>query len=146
MKPDLMVVAKRSDGLGGRLNAILNAWSVARALDQQFRFVWPRNGRLHAIRNAYRLARALGLKSRFVWPRNSFSDFDPRDLFSDTFLDRYEISRSSCIGRTVVLPDPTLWTLPDAGELCREVNKKSMIEVDWWFGVVAFANEPLEVA
>lgn len=146
MKPDLMVVAKRSDGLGGRLNAILNAWSVARALDQQFRFVWPRNGRLHAIRNAYRLARALGLKSRFVWPRNSFSDFDPRDLFSDTFLDRYEISRSSCIGRTVVLPDPTLWTLPDAGELCREVSKKSMIEVDWWFGVVAFANEPLEVA
>jgi hypothetical protein len=146
MRSDLIVVAKQWDGLGGRLNAILNAWTVARALDLQFRFVWPRNGRLYAIRNAYRVARALGLKSRFVWPRNPFSDLDPRDLFSDTFLDRYEISRSSCIGRAVILPDLTLLTLPDARELCRAVSKKSMIEMNRYFDVVAFANEPAEVA
>jgi hypothetical protein len=37
-----IIVARRWDGLGARLNALVNAWSVARARGLEFRFGWPR--------------------------------------------------------------------------------------------------------
>gem|GEM_PF-3486262 len=41
MNAGLRVIARRWDGLGGRLNAIANAFSLARAFDAEFRFAWP---------------------------------------------------------------------------------------------------------
>ena len=117
--PSPIVIARRWDALGGRLNAILNAWSVARTL---------------------------GLEFRFVWPRGAFRELaEPRELFDDAFLERFEIAESSCDNR-VVLPDPTGLSLPDAKELCRAASANSMIEIDECFNVVAFASEPAEAA
>ena len=119
MTPDLIVVANRWDGLGGRLHAILNAWSVARALDLEF---------------------------RFVWPRNAFSELiEPRELFDDAFLERFEIAESTCQNR-VVLPDPSRLSLSDAKELCRATSTNSVIKISECFNVVAFASEPPEAA
>jgi hypothetical protein len=59
-------VARRWDGLGARLSALLNSWSVARALDLEFLLVWPRGHDL--------------------WLD------DPRELFSERFLRSFEIA------------------------------------------------------
>lgn len=114
-----MVVARRWDGLGGRLHALLNAWSIARALDLDFRFVWPRNA-FNALR-------------------------EPRELFDDAFLARFEISESSCADR-VALPDPTASPLPEAKSRCRVAGPRSMIDVVECFDVSAFAGEPAGAA
>lgn len=61
------VVTRRSDGLGERLNAMLNGLRLADLLDVEFRFAWPSTlstNRHHAIG-------------------------DPHDLFSAEFLDRH---------------------------------------------------------
>ena len=115
MTSDVVVVARRWDGLGGRLHALLNAWSVARALDLEF---------------------------RFAWPRNSFRTFhEPREVFDDAFLARFEIAESTC-GDRIALPNPTALSLPEARALCRAANPHSMIEVGECFDVLAFADEP----
>jgi hypothetical protein len=110
-----MVVARRWDGLGGRLHALLNAWSIARALDLEFRFVWPRNV-FAALR-------------------------DPRELFDDAFLARFEIPEDACADR-VVLPDPTASSLPEARARCRAAGPLSFVDVAECFDVPAFAGEP----
>ena len=117
--PDLIVVARRFDGLGARLCAILNAWSIARALGLEFRFVWPR---------------AADVQLR-----------EPRELFSDAFLKRFEIAASDCAGRAV-RPAPTSLSLADAKELCRTANAASMIDIDACFEVLAFADESADAA
>ncbi len=110
-----VVVARRWDGLGGRLHALLNAWSIARALNLEFRFVWPRNA-FAALR-------------------------DPRELFDDAFLARFEIPEAACADR-VALPDPTASSLLEARERCRAAAPFSMIDVAECFDVAAFAGEP----
>lgn len=117
MTPDVMVVARRWDGFGGRLCAMLNALSIARALGLEFRFVWPRTA--------------------------GFSE--PRELFDDAFLAHFEIGESVCEGR-VVLSDPTGLSLVDATRACSEASASSVIYMDECFGVVAFADEPQETA
>lgn len=119
IKSDLMVVTKRWDGLGARLHAILNAWSVAHALHLEFRFVWPRN----AFRELH----------------------EPRELFSEMFLDRFEITESTC-GSRVVLTDPTALSLPDARQFCHAASTNSIVEINECFHVVAFSNESAEAA
>lgn len=119
MNSDLLVVARRWDGLGARLHAILNAWSIARALDLEFRFVWPRNAFRELI--------------------------EPREIFDATFLDRFEIAPSICDGR-VILPDPASLSLPDAKKLFSAASSNSMIEIAECFNVLAFASEPADAA
>lgn len=114
-----MVVARRWDGLGGRLHALLNAWSIARALDLDFRFVWPRNA-FAALR-------------------------DPRELFDDGFLARFEIPEAACADR-VVLPDPTASSLSEARARCRAAGPPCMVDVSECFDVSAFAGEPAGAA
>ncbi|MCU0479368.1 MAG: hypothetical protein MUE92_11630 [Chloroflexi bacterium] len=110
-----MVVARRWDGLGGRLHALLNAWSIARALD---------------------------LECRFVWPRNAFTALSrPRELFDDAFLARFEIPEAACADR-VAQPDPTASSLPEARARCRVAGPLAMIDVAECFEVSAFAGEP----
>ena len=119
MKRDIIVVANRWDGLGGRLHAILNAWSVAHAL---------------------------GLEFRFVWQRNACTEFaEPREIFDDVFVDRFEIADSACETR-VVLPNLRGLSLEEAKELCRAATTNSVIKINGCFNVHAFANEPPETA
>lgn len=113
--PDLFVVAKRWDGLGGRLHAIMNAWSVARAL---------------------------GLEFRFVWPRDRFKELaEPRELFSEAFLERFELSEEEG-NRPAFALDPTRITLDEARARCRSAPPNSAVEISECFRIVAFADEP----
>lgn len=116
---DLIVVARRWDGLGGRLQAILNGWSLARALDLEF---------------------------RFVWPRNSFRSLhEPREIFDEAFLAQFEITESTC-GDRVVLPAPTHLSLPEARAFCRTAAPHSMIDAWQCFDVIRFADESAAAA
>ena len=119
MNPDLIVVARRLDGLGARLCAILNGWSIAGVLGLEFRFVWPRGADVHL--------------------------HEPRELFSDTFLDRFEIAASDCVDR-VVKPAPTGFSLADAKEFCRTANAAAMIDIEACFEVLKFADESADAA
>ena len=118
MVSDVFVVARRWDGLGGRLNAILNAWSVARALDLEFRFIWPRT--TQKVLN------------------------EPREVFDEAFLARFEIAEPIC-DRTP-MPLLTSMTSSNMRALCRAATVPSMIDVRDCFDVFAFADEPKEAA
>ena len=119
MAADLIVVARRWDGLGGRLQAILNGLSLARALDLEF---------------------------RFVWPRNSFRTLhEPREIFDEEFLAQFEIAESACDDR-VVLPAPTYLSLPEARTFCRAAAPYSMIDAWQCFDVIRFADESAAAA
>jgi hypothetical protein len=72
----LLVVARRWDQLGTRLGAIVNARVIAELLELDFRFVWPR-GADQAIN-------------------------EPTQLFSDRFLNDYEIDLQALQGRRCV--------------------------------------------
>lgn len=119
VSPNVMVVAKRWDGYGGRLCALLNALSVARALGLEFRFVWLRTAE---------------------WGLS-----EPRELFDDAFLARFEVTESVCEGRAV-LSDPTGLSLADAKKFYLEKSPNSVIYIDECFKVVAFAGESEEAA
>ena len=119
MAADLIVVARRWDGLGGRLQAILNGLSLARALDLEF---------------------------RFVWPRNSFTSLhEPREIFDEAFLAQFEITESRC-GDRVVLPAPTHLSLSEARAFCRSAAPHSMIDAWQCFDVIRFAGESAAAA
>jgi hypothetical protein len=66
------VLARRSDQLGSRLNAIINARALAQLLGLEFRFVWPRT------------------EDRSVT--------DPSELFGRSFLDEFELDRETLEG------------------------------------------------
>jgi hypothetical protein len=112
------VVTRRWDGLGGRLQALLNAWSVARSLEVDFRFAWPRND--------------------FIELR------EPLELFSATFLERFEITEAAAAD-AVRRPDLNRLSIPEARELFR-ADAVALLEVDEIFEVFAFAGESAEVA
>jgi len=76
VKPPI-VVARRFDRLGARLTSMVNARTVASALELDFRFVWLREG-------------------------NSELE-DPAELFDGAFLDHHEISSGSLDGMTPVI-------------------------------------------
>ena len=72
------VVARRSDQLGGRLTAMVNATSIASANELDFRFVWPRGADLQMN--------------------------DPSELFSRAYLEAYEIEVSALDGLAALPP------------------------------------------
>lgn len=112
------IISRRWDGLGGRLNSLLNAWSMARAL---------------------------GLGFHFVWPRNAFKELcSPRELFSEAFLECFEIPESTPLS-CKQLPLATGMGRSDVLELCRR-KRKSMIEIDSCFDVFSFSDETKEAA
>jgi hypothetical protein len=111
-----IVVARRWDGLGGRLHAIMNAWSVARVL---------------------------GLEFRFVWPRDRFNELaEPRELFAEAFLERFEMPDPSGHRHAIDL-DPMTLTVEEARARCRAAPPNSMIEISECFTIVSFADEPI---
>ena len=76
VSPSLQVVARRFDGLGGRLTALANAIAIGRIANVQPALAW-------------------------LDSEDLFSN-DPSELFSDPFLDRYLIEPSSLEGRVAL--------------------------------------------
>lgn len=120
-KPGPTIVARRWDGLGARLNALVNSWSVARALDLEFRFVWPRGND--------------------PWLN------DPCELFSEQFLRSFEITDLECADRIVAASRcPPDLAFPDARDRFHALPPRSFVEVMECFDVLAVAGEPIEDA
>jgi hypothetical protein len=112
------IISRRWDGLGGRLNSLLNAWSMAREL---------------------------GLAFQFIWPRNAFKELcHPNELFGEGFLERYEIPESTSLS-CKQLPFAMGWTRAEVLEFCR-TNRTSTFEIDNCFDVTSFADETKEAA
>lgn len=111
-----IVVARRWDGLGGRMNALLNAWSVARVLDLPFRFVWPKG--------------------------HSAELDNPRQLFSADFLRRFQIEPSAISDRKPVAGfRPRGLTPSAAGELVRSAEPPALVDIDECLDVISFRGE-----
>ena len=111
-----IVVARRWDGLGGRMNALLNGWSIARALDLEFRFVWPQG-----------YSAELG---------------DPRNLFSADFLQRFLIDPSAISDRKPVSGfRPNRMTRSAARDFLRSAEPPALAYVKECFDVISFQGE-----
>jgi len=112
------LVARQRDRLGSRLHAILNAWGVAKVLDMEFRFVWPRN-ECTELRN-------------------------PEEIFDEDFLQVFELPESAFSSESI---DPNLrWmTLEQAQKFCHEHEDGSFL-LDVNFEIFAFAAEHPEAA
>lgn len=116
--PGPLLVANQSDRLGSRLCAIVNAWSLADALDARFGFVWPRNecAELH----------------------------HPLEIFSQEFLDAFEIPEAdfpSDVNRSVL----GVMTLEETRHFCLRHQNSSLV-VPTNFEVHAFVGEGFESA
>ena len=107
------VVARRWDGLGGRLNAIINAMALASALDAEFRFAWPG-----------------GPSSPGV----------AEELFSADFLSAHAIAIDELDSREV-LPDPTEQSLAEARRHLARVGRNAMIDVAEYASALGFRDE-----
>ncbi|MBD2551018.1 hypothetical protein H6G65_15780 [Microcystis elabens FACHB-917] len=112
------ILTRQSDGFGSRLHAILNAWSVARALELEFRFVWPRN--------------------------SCIGHSDPEEIFSSDFLLEHELSDFSCCPNTVE-PKLRRLTASQAKTFCDEYTGDAVIVGDS-FQIIKFTDESEEVA
>jgi hypothetical protein len=113
------IVARRWDGLGARLHALVNSWSVARALDLEFRFVWPRGND--------------------PWLN------EPCELFGERFLRAFEIMDLDCADRIVTAGAPELAS-PDARDRLHAWTPQSSVEIRECYDVLAVAGEPIEDA
>jgi hypothetical protein len=118
--PRAPIVARRTDQLGGRLGAIVNALSIAKLLGTDFGFVWPR-GPEPAVR-------------------------DPSLLFSRSFLKSFEIPASELRDRTP-LPHWELLAMSEA-DARRSVSDASdlFVEVHAPFDVLGASWESPDVA
>ena len=114
-----IVIARRWDGLGARLAAMVNAWSVARALDLEFRFIWPRDGE-PKLRN-------------------------PAELFSTDFLRVFEIIAPEPAS---IISDfyPTAVTACEARRRFQAASPTPFIDINECFDILAFAGEDAGIA
>ncbi len=112
-RPGPLILANQSDRLGSRLCAIVNAWSIAKALDGKFGFAWPRNecAELH----------------------------HPLEIFSQDFLDKFEIPEAD-FPSDVKHPALGIMTLEESRKFCYQHQNSSII-VPINFEVHAFAGE-----
>lgn len=113
-----LLVANQSDRLGSRLCAIVNAWSLASALDIRFGFVWPRNecAELH----------------------------HPLEIFSQEFLEEFEIPEAEFPG-AVSRPVLGVMSLEETRRFCSQHPNSSLV-VPINFEVHAFVGENFESA
>ena len=96
------VLARRSDQLGGRLNAITNARVLAELLDLEFRFVWP--------------------------SRSDHSVRDPRELFDGAFLAEFELEPHTLDGLESVTYDE--FTAMTPAERSTVLNRSSQVFIE----------------
>jgi len=113
-----LLVARQSDRLGSRLHVILNAWGVAKVLDMEFRFVWPRN-ECTELNN-------------------------PEEIFDQGFLQKHELAESA-FSSEVIEANLRLMRPERAREFCHEhENRVVLMGVN--FEIFAFAGEHHESA
>jgi hypothetical protein len=109
-----IVIAKRWDGLGARLTAMVNAWSTARALDVEFRFTWPRHSEPR-LRN-------------------------PVELFDEKFLDAFELTTPECAS-IISTFYPAAVTALEARRQFQAASATSLIDIGECYNILAFAGE-----
>ncbi len=116
-----LVITRRWDQLGGRLNALTNAIAVAEALDLEARFVWPQG------------------------PDGSV--LDPRQLFAPSYLADHEIDADALRDRTAIWFGELVAAQPDyiAARLAG-AGEHGYVDVDLIFEAVRFTGEPPERA
>jgi len=107
------VVARRWDGLGGRLNAIINAMALASALDAEF---------------------------RFAWPGGPSTPGAAEELFSAEFLAAHVVNIDELEGREVV-PDPTERPLAAARQDLAQAGHGAMVDVVEYASTLSFRDE-----
>lgn len=109
-----IVVARRWDRLGGRLGAILNAWSVAHALGLDFRLVWP-----------------MGESEELN---------EPRELFDERFLAQFECRDTDLDGR-FVRRLPTHLSLQEARDFVQNIGRNVIFDISDCFEIITFLGE-----
>jgi hypothetical protein len=116
-----VVFSGRWDQLGGRLNALVNAMSVADAV---------------------------GLEHRFIWPRGADqATNDTAGLFSQTHLESFEISPGAVEGRAADLEAQLAQvTLQEARRQLGTWDSDLFVRVVEPFGVFRFSDEEIEVS
>lgn len=112
------IFARRWDGLGARLGAILNARAMAEALGAEFRFIWPRGD------------------------RNEIGD--QRQVFGEAFLSAHEIQDADLTDRHIRRLE--LHETPLEGRPSPVINAAAALEVSECFGIVALPTEDPSVA
>ena len=115
----IIVIANRWDGIGGRICAVLNAFSVAKALELDFRFVW---------------------KKTEEWGLS-----DPLELFDKDFLTRFRVSKES-VSERKVLALPLGLTLAQAKQVCEDCEETAVITINQCFEVFRFSQETEKAA
>jgi hypothetical protein len=115
-----IVVARRWDGLGGRLNAVINGYALAQVLDADFRFAWPAGDSGTGTAEA---------------------------LFSPEFLAMHRLDEAALDG-CEMLTDPTEWSigrakdeLRKAGDRAAKVGGRAAIEVSEYAATLSFRDE-----
>jgi hypothetical protein len=109
-----IVVARRWDRLGGRLGAILNAWSVAHAL---------------------------GIDFRFVWPTGEFQELnEPRELFNERFLAQFACRDTDLEGR-IIERLPTHLSLQEARDFVQNIDRNVIFDISDCFEIITFLGE-----
>jgi hypothetical protein len=112
----VLVVARRWDQLGARLNAMLNARSIADAFGLEFRFIWPRGADAHIN--------------------------DPTQLFTSAYLDRFEIEAATIAGRTAVPSHELLAAQAASGpEALGSAEATRFVDVNDMFDIVRIGSE-----
>jgi hypothetical protein len=113
-----LVVARRWDGLGGRLNALLNAWSVAAPLDADF---------------------------RFCWRRNEDGSGGAEEIFSAAFLAAH-LAEEDEFDEREPLPDPTELPLARARAASWQAEGDSFVDIAEYISILGFRDERHEAA
>jgi hypothetical protein len=98
------VLARRSDQLGGRLNAITNARVLAELLDLEFRFAWP--------------------------SRSDHSVADPTELFDGAFLAEFELEPHTLDGLRCVTYDDFMAMTPAERSTVLDRSSRVFIEIE----------------
>lgn len=112
----MLVVARRWDQLGGRLNTMLNARSIADAFGLEFRFIWPRGADPHIN--------------------------DPTQLFAPDYLDRFEIPATAIAGQTAVSSRELMAAPVAAGaEPLHTADPTRFVDVVELFDIVVVGSE-----
>ncbi len=107
------ILAQQVDGFGSRLQAILNAWSVAAALNLEFRFSWPPNQCVQFSKAA--------------------------EIFSDDFLRRFELPESSSPCNAAD-PNLRLLTISEAKLFCHGLTSVA-VNIGVSLEIFRFADE-----
>jgi hypothetical protein len=115
-----LVVARRWDQLAGRLNTMTNALALAELVGLDFRFVWVRGFDRHVN--------------------------DPRELFDDAFLDKYEIDESELDGRPAANFRDLQATKESVTGALAQAGDGAFIEMEELFGIVVADDETAAAA